>query len=121
MPLNIKDLRPHVFAADPQSSEARKLWRYWCKSFSYYIEKYENISNANEYQQKLKQLSADCNFGAVTAQEHKQEAIRDVFISGLALLKIRQRLLEERDLTMQNAFDKVRSLEIIHRNAIQYN
>ena len=77
--------------------------------------------SVDEYQQKLEQLSADCNFGAVTTQEHKQEAICDTFIRGLASSEIRQRLLEERDLTMQNPFNKVQSLKIAYGNAIQYH
>ena len=179
MPLNIKDLRPKIFDADPQSSEARKQWTHWYKSFTCYIAKYEDISEADklnllinhvnaavyeiisdaasyndaitqlervyaatpnsifaryllrsckqqpgqsvdEFFQKLKQLCVDCNFTAVTAQVHKQQAIRDAFISGLASSEIRQRLLEEPELAMQAAFDKARSLEIAHDNAEQY-
>ena len=38
-----KDLRPHIFSADSRSSEARKQWAHWYKSFTCYIGKYENI------------------------------------------------------------------------------
>ena len=69
----------------------------------------------DEYFQKLKQLSSDCDFGDVAAQVHKQEAIRDAFISGLASSEIRQRLLEGRNLIMQTAFDRARSLEIAQK------
>ena len=40
-----KDLRPHIFSADPRSSAARKQWAHWCKSFTCYIGKYENITD----------------------------------------------------------------------------
>ena len=179
MPLNIKDLRSKNFNADPRSSEARKQWTHWYKSFTCYIAKYGDISEADklnllinhvnaavyviisdaascndaitqlervyaatpnsifaryllrsckqqpgqsvdEFFQKLQQLCVDCDFRAVTAQVHKQQAIRDAFISGLASSEIRQRLLEEQELAMQAAFDKVRSLEIAHDNAEHY-
>ena len=179
MPLNIKDLRPKIFDVDPQSSEARKQWTHWYKSFTCYIAKYEDILEADklnllinhvnaavyeiisdaanyndaitqlervyaatpnsifaryllrsckqqpgqsvdEFFQKLKQLCVDCDFRAVTAQVHKQQAIRNAFISGFASSEIRQRLLEEPELVMQAAFDKARSLEIAHDNAEQY-
>ena len=74
----------------------------------------------DEYFKKLKQLSSDCDFGDVAAQVHKQEVIRDAFISRLASSEIRKRLLEDRNLIMQTAFDRARSLEIAQKNAQQY-
>ena len=72
------------------------------------------------YLQKLKRLSTDCNFLAVSAKLHKEEAIRDAFISGILSNEIRQRLLEDQDLSLQSAFDKARSLEIAQKNAEVY-
>ena len=72
------------------------------------------------YLQKLKRLSTDCKFLAVSAKLHKEEAIRDAFISGILSNEIRQRLLEDHDLSLQNAFDKARSLEIVQKNAEAY-
>ena len=37
----------------------------------------------DEYLQALKTLSKDCNFKSVTAALHREESIRDAFISGL--------------------------------------
>ena len=91
-----------IFAPTPNQIFARYMLRT-CKQ--------RPGQSVDEYQQKLKQLSTDCNFGAVTAQEHKYEALRDAFIRGLVSSEIWQRLLEERDLSMQDAFDKARSLE----------
>ena len=55
---------------------------------------------------------------AVSAKLYKEEAIRDAFISGILSDEIRQqRLLEDHDLSLQNAFDKARSLEIAQKNA----
>ena len=42
----------------------------------------------DDYFQKLKSLSMDCNFAAVSAIQHKQEAMRDAVITGLALPEI---------------------------------
>ena len=69
---------------------------------------------------KLKGLSTDCNFLAVSAKLHKEEAIGDAFISAILSNEIRQRLLEDHDLSLQNAFDKARSLEIAQKNAEAY-
>jgi len=41
-------------------------------------------------------LSKECNFKTVTAELYREEAVRDVFISGLQSSLIRQRLLENR-------------------------
>ena len=37
----------------------------------------------DEYLQELKFLSKDCNFRQASAMEHRDEAVRDAFISGL--------------------------------------
>ena len=50
----------------------------------------------NNYFQKRKYLRMDCNFAAVSAIQHKEEAVRDAFISWLALPEIRQRILEKK-------------------------
>jgi len=59
----------------------------------------------DEYLQALKTLSKDCNFRQVTAAEYRDEAIPDAFISGLISSNIRQRLLENKTLDLQAAFD----------------
>ena len=45
----------------------------------------------DDYLQKLKQLSKDCNYSAVTADIYRNEAIKDAFISGLISNDIRSR------------------------------
>ena len=99
-----------VNATTPNSIFARYLLRS-CKQ--------QPSQSVDEFFQKLKQLCVDCNFRAVTAQVHKQEAIQDAFISGLASSEIRQGLLEEPELAIQVAFDKARSFKIAHDNAEQ--
>ena len=73
------------------------------------------------YLQKLKRLSVDCNYQAVSAQVHKEEAIRNAVIGGIISSNIRQRLLEDNNLTLQAAFDKARSLETAQKNAEMYH
>ena len=68
------------------------------------------------YLQKLKRLGTDCNFLAVSAKLHKEETIRGAFISGILSNEIRQRLLENHNLRLQNAFNKARSLAIAQKN-----
>ena len=73
------------------------------------------------YFQKLKRLSVDCNYQAVSAQVHKEDAIRDAFIGGMMSNNIRPRFLEDHTLTLRTAFDKARSLEIAQQNAKMHN
>ena len=49
--------------------------------------------------QRLKVLSNDCNFVDATAAESKEVAICDAFIAGLRSSHIRQRLLEDNQLS----------------------
>ena len=67
--------------------------------------------------QKLRRWSTDCNFLALPASQHKEEAIRDAFIGGVASYEIRQRLLEENNLSLDNAISEARCLEAAHKNA----
>ena len=176
--MDIKHLRPRVFAADPESGDPKRQWKHWFKSFTTYIAQMQNLTEADKlnllvnhidaavyeiiseaasfedavellshtyakspspifaryalmtckqrtresldsYLQKLKRMSIDCDFQAVTALVHK-EAIRDAFIGGLVSNEIRQRLLENNNLTPQAAFDKTRSLETAQKNAEMY-
>ena len=73
------------------------------------------------YVQRLKRLSVDCNYQAVSAQVHKEEAIRDAFIEGITSSNIRQRLFEDNNLTLQGKFDKARSLETAQKNVEMYH
>ena len=52
---------------------------------------------------------------------YREETIRNSFIAGINSNYIRQRLLEGEDLSLQNVFDKARSLDEAQRNANLYN
>ena len=74
----------------------------------------------DEFLQQLRKLSKDCNCRAVTAEEYRQELIRDAFINGLMSSAIRQRLLENRQLTLESAFTQACSIELAQRNSRSY-
>ncbi|GFT52189.1 uncharacterized protein NPIL_495871, partial [Nephila pilipes] len=74
----------------------------------------------NEYLQVLNQLSKDCDFTDVKAEEYRKEYIRDAFIRGLKCPRIRQRLLENTSMTLDQAFEQARTLESAEVHAASY-
>ena len=71
--------------------------------------------------QDLHRLSKDCSFEAVSGEDHRRGYVRDSFISGIRSKEIRQKLLENGSLTMDETFDKARTLHTAHTNAESYN
>lgn len=59
----------------------------------------------HQFLQNLEILSKDSHFKSVTADENRDDYIRDSFIRGLSATHIRQRLLENTTLTLQKAYD----------------
>ena len=74
----------------------------------------------DEYIQALKVLSKDCQFKSVTAEQNAEYAIRDAFISGICSQLIRTRLLENASLTLQDAFNQARSLDLAQKHSETY-
>ncbi|GFT37454.1 putative retrovirus-related pol polyprotein from transposon opus, partial [Trichonephila clavipes] len=70
----------------------------------------------SEYLQILNQLSKDCDFIDVKAEEYRKEYIRDAFIRGLKCPRIRLRLLENTSMTL----DQARTLESAEVHAASY-
>ena len=64
-----------------------------------------------EYSRELKLLAKDCDWRAVSAQEFQRELTRDAFITGINSSFIKQRLLEEDALTVDDAVLKAEILE----------
>ena len=62
----------------------------------------------------------DCNFQQVSAEELREQYIRDAFVRGLRSDLIRQRLLESRDLNFETAFDKTRTFETASEHLKSY-
>ena len=71
--------------------------------------------------QTLRTLSKDCNFRAFTAEDCRQHMIRDAFINGIASGAIRQSLLENRDLTLDQAYDRANALDCALRHLLAYD
>ena len=82
--------------------------------------KQEPNESLDRFLNRLKSLSKDCNFTAVSAVEHRDAAIRDAFISGLTSSDIRLRLLEKENLDLKSAFDSARSLELAQKHSQTY-
>ena len=74
----------------------------------------------DDYIHALRLLSKDCNFTNVSAEKYTSESIRDAFISGLSSQIIRTRLLENNTLTLDNAFQQARALELAQRHSDTY-
>ena len=64
----------------------------------------------DEFLEELRKLSKYCNLEAVTAEEYRSELIRDSFIKGLSSNYIRQLLIENAELSLDQAFEKARNI-----------
>ena len=81
----------------------------------------QNVGESLEYfLERLKNVSSNCNFTDLTSAQIKEIAIRDAFISGLQSEYIRQRVLEDNILQLNDVFDKARRLEA-RKNASCYD
>ena len=74
-----------------------------------------------EYLQALKTLSKDCTFRNFTAQQYREELVRDSFINGLSSALIRQRLLENDELSVDRAFELAHNLDRAYQHAVSLN
>ena len=82
--------------------------------------KQDSSESLDFFLQALKGLAKPCQFELpTTAKLYEEEYIRDAFISGLVSPAIRQRLLEEESMTLAQAFDKARAIEVAR--AVQSN
>ena len=77
----------------------------------------EASESLSQYFQRLKLLARDCDFKAVSALEHSNQAVRGAFIGGILSSSIRQRLLESATLSMDQAFHNAETLEVAQQNS----
>ena len=70
---------------------------------------------------ELKALAKGCDFKTVSDEKYKSEMIRDAFINGLRSNHIRQRLLENKTLDLQTAFDQARSLDVAQQSSTMFS
>lgn len=80
----------------------------------------QSSESLDEYLQALKLLSKDCNYKSVTSAIYCEESVRDAFISGLQSQNIRLRLLENKSLDLQTAFDQARALDLAQKSSESY-
>ena len=64
-----------------------------------------------DFSQRLLNLSKDCSYSAVDANEHAKEAVRDALIAGLKSPDVRLRLLEHDNLDLDEAVRIADSVE----------
>ena len=76
--------------------------------------------SVDDYIRNLKLLAKNCQFAAVTASQNHDLHVRNAFISGLRTPYIRQRLLENKNLTLELAVTTARSLEDAQKNSDTY-
>ena len=74
-----------------------------------------------QHLQSLKRLAKDCDFQAVTATQARNEYIRDAFINGITSNHIRQRLLENKTLDLNTAYDQALTLEMAQSQLASYS
>ena len=74
-----------------------------------------------EYLQALKTLSKDCTFRNVTAQQYREELVRDSFINDLSSAVIRQRLLKNDKLSVDRAFKLADYVDRAYQHAVSLN
>ena len=68
-----------------------------------------------------RKLSEYCNLKAVSAEQYREELLRDSVISGLYSSLNRQRLLYNKTLFLQTAYDQENSLDLAQKNAEPYS
>ena len=75
----------------------------------------------DNYMQELECISKTCNFEAITAEQNKQQYIRDAFINGINSAYISQQLLESSTLSLEEAYQQARTLEQAQKQSASYN
>ena len=82
--------------------------------------KQEPMQSIDMFVQELHRVSKTCNFEAVSAEENRQQSVRDAFIHGMSSSSIRQRLLENNTLSLDEAVKQARALEQAQSQAASY-
>ena len=85
------------------------------------IRKQKIEETVDQFLQCLSQLGKECNFQAVSAEEHRDQYVRDSFINGLNSSIIRQRLLENNTLDLSQTINQARALESAQKHSAAYN
>ena len=76
--------------------------------------------SVDQFVTRLQQLSRQCDFQNVTAENYKVELMRDALYAGLSSTSVRLRLLENRNLAFQKAYDQARAQELAYKTSEAY-
>ena len=76
-----------------------------------------STESVSDFLQALKVLAKNCTFTAVSANDYREQLIRDSFIKGLNSSFIKQRLLEHGDLTLTRAIELAETLDSAQRQS----
>ncbi|XP_068204742.1 uncharacterized protein [Palaemon carinicauda] len=121
-----KLLKPSRLDTDPSSSNAAKEWKHWDRTFTNFIEESGDAAPdklralVNCVSSSVYELIEDCSTFPVTAEQYRQELVRDAFINGIASVFIRQQLLENKSLNLETAHSQARTLDLAQRSADAY-
>jgi hypothetical protein len=74
----------------------------------------------DEFITNLQLLSHDCKYSDVSADQYRQEVIRDTFVSGINSPDMRLRLLETSKTSLHDIISLARNMEAAHQNANAY-
>ncbi|GAA52408.1 hypothetical protein CLF_108006 [Clonorchis sinensis] len=107
-------LRPRFFEADPNSADAAKRWNHWFGTFETYLKTVESF--------KPDRLETLIHFvdPMVSAAEYQDECVLDVTINGLASTSICEKPLAQSELTLDQAYQLARSIELAHKQSQSY-
>lgn len=83
--------------------------------------KQEPLQSVDTFLQELNRISKTCEFTNVTAEENRTQYVTEAFINGLSSAAIRQRLLENNTLTLDEAYKQARALEQAQTQAASYD
>lgn len=92
---------------DPEPNEILENYRF-------HLYKQKEDQTCDDFLKELRRLSAHCNFGT-----YLNTAIRNQFVFGLKTQAIRTRLLEKKDLTLENAIETAKAMEISSRGCAE--
>ena len=109
--MDIKALRPKVFTAYPESSDAKRQWLYWYKAFTTYISKIDGVTAADKLNSLINHIDSAV-YELVSESETYNEAIellRTIFAKAASpvfaryvLKSCKQQVGESLDAYLQN-------------------
>nr|XP_045611481.1 uncharacterized protein LOC123766425 [Procambarus clarkii] len=116
-------LRPERFATDPNATNAAQEWRHWLKTFqNFTLAVEENTPTVDKLRLLINYVAprvfdyiADC-----TTYDAAEKSLTELFVKPKNEVFARQRLLENKTLDLQSAFDQARTLETAQKLSASY-